>query len=488
MAVSDTPAPSMARQAASGVAWSTAEMVGTQVISLVIFTVLARWVTPREFGVISTCYAFIFSLKTLLIDNISLVTTRKKNPSDLDYSTTFWLTFGLSLLLASLLFASATTLETVMDVPDLARVTHAMAWILLFIGLSRTHEQRLARTFQYRSLVIRSLGGGLIGGAVGLPIAMAGHGLEALVAQQITTSISSLALLWIASSWRPAFALSRETVRETGHFMLTALPTSATNVLVQNTDTLLVAYAFGPIAVGYYSIAKRLRMALHTAFGTPFNSVGYSVLAEAQDDPARLKSSLDGMLSSIMVVCTPAFVGAAAISSDLILTAFGPRWVEAAPVFSDLAIAGLFGVVQIGISGLFTVKRRQIWIFYSSIVQLALSVAFFALLYATGSQRVGLPFALPAIAAMPLFGYMTARLVPFSLGDVWRIAGYPLLGGALMYATVTMLQGRLDLAPVPRLIVLCAVGAVVYSAFIAVTNPSDVRRIVSLVLHRRKPA
>lgn len=463
-------------------------MVGTQVISLVIFTVLARWVTPREFGVISTCYAFIFSLKTLLIDNISFVTTRKKNPTDLDYSTTFWLTFALSLFLSAVLFASAGTIEAVMDVPDLAHVTHAMAWILLFIGLSRTHEQRLARTFQYRSLVIRSLGGGLIGGAVGLPVAMAGHGLEALVVQQITTSVSSLVLLWLASSWRPAFGLSRETVRETWHFMLTAMPTSATNVLVQNTDTLLVAYAFGPVAVGYYSIAKRLRMALHTAFGTPFNSVGYSVLAEAQDDPARLKSSLDGMLSSIMVVCTPAFVGAAALSSDLIVTAFGPRWAEAAPVFSDLAIAGLFVVVQTGISGLFTVKRRQIWNFYASIAQLALSVVFFALVYALGSQRVGLPFALPAIAAMPLFCYLTARLVPFSLGDVWRIAGYPLLGGAVMYGALAMLRDHLALAPIPRLVVLCAVGAVVYAAFIALTKPDDIRRIVALVRHRRKAA
>jgi O-antigen/teichoic acid export membrane protein len=486
MAVSDAPAPSMARRPASGVAWSTAEMVGTQVISLVIFTVLARWVTPREFGVISTCYAFIFSLKTLLIDNISFVTTRKKNPTDLDYSTTFWLTFGLSLALAVILYVSANTLEALMDVPDLARVTRAMAWILLFIGLSRTHEQRLARTFQYRSLVIRSLGGGLIGGAVGLPVAMAGHGLEALVVQQITTSLSSLALLWLASSWRPALAVSRETVRETGRFMLTAMPTSATNVLVQNTDTLLVAYAFGPVAVGYYSIAKRLRMALHTAFGTPFNSVGYSVLAEAQDNPARLKASLDGMLSSIMLVCTPAFVGAAALSTELIVTAFGPRWVEAGPVFSDLAIAGLFVVLQTGLSGLFTVKRRQIWIFYASIVQLALSVAFFAVLYAVGSQRVGLPFALPAIASLPLFGYMASKLVPFSLRDVWRIAGYPLLGGALMYAVVTALQDRLALAPVPRLVVLCGVGAVVYAAFIAVTKPADVRRLLSLVLQRRR--
>ena len=132
----------------------------------------------------------------VVLANVTTVAMRKREISDLDFTTTFWIMLGIASVAFLILLGGAGYAERLFKAAELAPVLRAMSVIILFMGLSRTHETWMMRHFQFKSLAIRGLAGALTGGAVGLFLAVRGFGVNALVGQQIVSSIVSVTLLW----------------------------------------------------------------------------------------------------------------------------------------------------------------------------------------------------------------------------------------------------------------------------------------------------
>lgn len=479
---------SLAQRSASGAVWTILEMAGTQGISLISFAILAHFIQPRDFGLIGISYAAIFTMKSLFIDSVVFAVIRKSNATDIEYTTAFWLTLGFSACMSLSIYLSAPVAERLLHASGLASVMRAMSIILLFMGLARTHEMRLARHFQFRSLAVRALLGATLGGIAGAALAIRGDGVNALVIQQIVTSFLSLLFLWMASSWHPGLRISGNSAKEIFRFMLSIAPTSIGGAINQNADTLLVAAFFGPAATGLYGIGKRLRMALQTAAGTPINAVGLPALAEVQHDPERLRRVALRTITTIATVCLPIFIGASSIAPELVHLTFGPRWLQAAPVFSTLAFAGPFMVLQSFCDAVFTLKNRQIWSFYILLIYTGLAIGLFLLgrLFAFGN--IALPFVLPFLAAFPVAAILVSRLTGLAFAG-WRAAlGPALISSILVFFVVRLLAGGLPPSDMIRLPVLTFAGAICYLALMCLIGRSaiaDSIRIARMMINRR---
>jgi O-antigen/teichoic acid export membrane protein len=455
--------PPLAQRAASGAIWIALEMGTTQGTSLLIFAIVARFVTPSDFGLISISYLAIYTFKALVIDNVVMAVSRKQHPSDLEYTTSFWLTLTFAAIAAVVVFLSAEIAEQLMGAPHLKDVMRAMSIILLFMGLARTHEMRLIRTFQFRALALRAIVGTIVGGGVGIALAARDYGLIALVVQQVTTSALSLALLWANSSWTPSFRLSSETAFEILRFMTSTAPINITNIVSQNSDTFLVAYFLGSSSVGLYAIAKRLRLALQLVAATPINGVVFSTLAEVQEDRERLRRVSRQMIALSSFVCAPIFIGSSSIAQEIISISFGPQWTAAAPIFAVFTLGGYFATIQGFCDTVFVLKNRQIWSFCILLAQTMLSVMLFYPIAKLGQDYLALPFVIPYLITFFATAILISRVIGISLFE-WLLAIAPSLASSiLMFGAVKLTDSCVNFSSsFVQAATYSALGAMVY--------------------------
>jgi O-antigen/teichoic acid export membrane protein len=465
----------LAHRAASGAMWIALEMISTQATSLLVFAIMARFVTPSDFGLISISYLAIYTFKSLVIDTVVFAVIRKQHPSDLDYTTSFWLTVSFAVIASLGIFLSARIVEQLMNAPHLEDVMRAMSAIVLFMGLARTHEMRLTRLFQFRALAIRGILGAMLGGGIGVAFAALEYGLTALVIQQIATSAISLALLWITSRWKPSLRFSNEAAIEILLFMRTMVPTTAIGFVSQYFDTFLIAYFFGPASAGIYAVAKRLKFALQSVAVTPISGVVFSTLAEVQNDSRRLTEVAQRMIALVAFVCAPVFVGSSSIAKQVISVGFGERWAAAAPIFAVLALGGLFTALQSLCETVFTLKYRQAWTFYVLLIYMSLASLLFYLIGGWGPDYLAVPFIVPYLVILPLSAALVSRLTGLSLSG-WLGAIIPsAISSGIMFIAIGLIESTTQsLSSLSQAVIYSAFGAIVYLVTMMVLSRNTV--------------
>lgn len=453
----------LGRRAGSGAVWITIEMISVQVVSMIVFAVLAHLVGPAQFGLLSISYVLVYSTRWIVFENIATAISRKARPTELEFTTAFWMTLGASLASFAAFEALTLVADQVFRTHGLADVLRPMGLILIGMGLSRTHEVWLSRHFRFQSLALRAAVASVVGGAVGVGCAMTGLGVWALVAQQLAMSLTALACLWLATPWRPTLNFCRDTARDIVRFVRDMAGTSLLNTLNESSDNMLVAAFFGAESVGLYSTGKRLKQALHLVAAGPINGVVLPTIAEVQNEPERLKRVLITATSVIYMLACPIFFGVAAVSQDAILLFFGERWVGAAPVLMWLSVSGVFAIAMNYNNSVFVVENRQLWSLYVSGLYTALSILLFFILPALGRNAIALPFVLPYLVTFPLSMFLMIRITGIVVVDWARAAGPPVLAALTMFAavswTATLFSGP---PPLLSLTVKVGVGAVVY--------------------------
>lgn len=483
---------SLERKAVSGAAWVTAEMVGVQATSFIVFATIAHFLQPRDFGLMSICYFAVQSLEMIVLYNISTVIVRKQNVTALEYTTAFWITTGTAILMFLGLVSLASEAQILFHAPGLAPVLRSMSVIILFIGLSRTHETWLMRNFQFRSLGIRGVAGAVIGGCTGVVLAIHGWGVNALVGQQIVTSTISTALLWLVCPWRPTLNFSIPAAREVFSFMCRMLPNNVVYALTQNCDTFLIALLFGPASAGIYNVAKRVKLALQLVAGNPIYAIGLPALAQIQDDPARLRAGILRSLTLICAFCCPIFFGASAVAHEAITVVFGWNWVASIPVLQWLAMNGLAMVLLTFNDNIFVLENRPSWCLWVSLSYAVLSVVTVLVFAHLKLTSLALPFVLPYAVVLPLSVGLMARRVKISFLAVIG-AVLPGLSASILMLVVVLsaspfLAGNINSV---RLAMLCIIGIITYVAAMFIFWRPTAFVLIDLLKHfrsRKNPA
>ena len=470
---------SLGRRAGSGAVWITIEMISVQLVSIIVFAVLAHYIGPTQFGLLSVCYVMVFSMRSMAFENIATAIAQREWPTDLDFTTAFWMTLCASFLSFLALEAFSLVVDTVFRTRGLAEVLRPMGFILISMGMSRTHEMWLSRNFRFRSLALRAGVSAVAGGVVGVASAAAGMGVWALVAQQLVMSLTALACLWLATPWRPSFALSGKTAGEIVRFVRDTSAASALNTLNEASDTVMVASFFGPESVGLYSTGKRLKLALHLIAAGPINGVVLPTIAEVQSDAERLRRVLLSATSIIFILACPIFFGVAAVSRDAIMLFFGAKWEQAAPVLTLLSLSGPFAIAMNYNANVFVIKNKQIWSLYVSGLYTGLSILLFFLLSAAKMKMIALPFVLPYVATFPLSMILMMRLTGIDVGAWLRSAGPPLFAAVTMFTLVQVASPLVAAyTPILSLLIKALLGATAFIASLWLLAKDDMTTLI----------
>lgn len=451
--------PSLRHSAVQGVKWSSARILGSRLIALIVFIALARLVAPTAFGLVSLAMVFV-ALMQVFVDqgfNQAIVQRQELTPGHLD--SAFWSSLALGILFTVVGVALAGPLATLLDQPDLAPVLRGLSASIFILAISSTPEAILRRELAFRSLAIRQLIAAVAGGVIGVGAAVLGYGVWSLVFQLVVQGTVGALVLWIAVPWRPGLDVSWRCFRELFSFGSNIVAMNLLNFFNRQSDDLLIGVVLGPKALGYYSVGYRILLLLTDVMTRTIESVAFPLFSRIQDDMARLRRAYLMATQISATIATPVFLGVAALAPELINTLFGPKWDAAVPVMQVLSLIGVLHASLFFNSTVLVATGKPRTALFVTVVNAVSNVIAFAIAVQWGIVAVAAAYVIRGYLLSPLPVLMVKRVIHFTIGEYVSRFAIPLACSALMVATMLLLRGAL--APlVSDPVVVAVVGPV----------------------------
>ena len=453
----------------AAVKWAYLMNWGEQGFTAIFSFVLAYMLGPRDFGIIAMAMVYILFTHTFLEQGLVAALIQRKDLRKEHVDSVFWMDMAMSAVLMTLSIALSPWWAAANHTPQLSPIISVLSFGIPMEGLAIVQRAMLSRNMDFRSLSIRSNVSVVAGGALGMVMAVRGCGVWSLVGQRLGQDAVAVALLWKLSDWRPKFEFSLHALRDLWSFSVANLVSKIGVFMNQQAEALLIGLFFGPVAVGLYRMADKLKSLVTTAATSSLQSVSLPEFSRHQDRPAALKQSMLNCVRLSSVVSLPALAGLGAVST-LLMAMLGPKWMIAADALKVLSVAGmLMAFLAFAGSLLQAINRPHMaamMVWSNAIVSVLSLLASGLLLRHAGvhTQVVGVAVARLAsffVFFVPFFFYVITRFCGISLRELFRTV-LPSLVTAVVAAAVPyaiLASGVLSgLRPVMALAIVVIIG------------------------------
>lgn len=415
-----TPPPaSLTRRTGRGALWQIMGGSGQMVIRLGASTILARCLTPSDFGLFGMAILareFITYLGALGVGNGIIA---KKDLTEDDLSTCFWAMSCVRVLMFAASYAGAPLAGIFFHEPRLVPVLRAVSATFLVSILSTVAQPLLMRNLRFAA--ITAVGVAAIGLESSLAVTLVlttKMGYWALVLSMLVASLFTHLSLYVLAGWRVNMGFRHDSVQYFLKFGLAGLGHVATNYFYYNIDYIYIGKMFGSASVGIYEFAYRIPHLIQDKIAIPVSYVTYPAFAGVSDD-SRLAEAYIKTVKFVWLVSLPLLLGLAAVADGVIRFVWGDQWSAAVLPMRILCGAAAARCFEQSAWGIFNAKQRPELTFHLGLVRLAVAVSAVLLMghwFAVPGVAVGmlistLPSGYIAFLALKMTGAPNSRLV-----------------------------------------------------------------------------
>ncbi len=337
-------APPTRSRTRAAVAWSYVLTVGRFTTTAVVTLVMAAFLDPRAYGVMALAMVWVVFAQSLAMHGPTQAVIQREDVTDRHFDAAFWVTLAGSVVMAAIFAGAAPLWARVNGAPELVPVCWALAPSIVLNSLVVVPDAILQRNLHFKRLSQRVLVAGLLSGAAGIAVAVAGYGVWALVVQQLTQTALSAVLVWIVVPWRPRRGPIRAAIRDIRGYSLHSVSGFFANFVATRSDALLMGAYFGPVAIGLYRFATRITNTVNEVAVGGLGQISLPHLARFKADREAFAAQLGRVIHAGSLVAFPAF-GILAPSARPLLAWIGPQWADAAPSLVVLCVAGMIGSI-----------------------------------------------------------------------------------------------------------------------------------------------
>ncbi len=349
----------LANKTFSGVIWSSLERFSTQGISLILGILIARQLTPDDYGTIALLSIFFGICNTFVDSGFSRALIRKIDRTESDNSTVFYFNILIGFIASLLFFLSAPAIASFFNIPLLIPIVRILS-LTIFIGsFGAVQQALLTAKIDFKTQAKVSLTTALISGLSGLLAAYNGLGVWALVIQMVVSSVFRSALLWLFTHWYPTMPFSKSSFKELFGFGSKLLLSGLLDITYNNIFTLVIGKFFSPSALGNYSRASQYAQFPSSNLTEVIQKVTYPVLSQLQNQDDRLAASYRKLLKTSAFVIFPLMIGLAALAEPIIYVLLTSKWMGAAPYLQIICFALMWYPIHSINLNLLQVKGRS---------------------------------------------------------------------------------------------------------------------------------
>jgi PST family polysaccharide transporter len=461
---SPTDHSNVARKTTFAIIWNYASFALGKFLVFLTMIILARLLSPAQFGLVSLATLAINYLFVLKSFGLSEALIHYRDDVEEGSNTVFTLNLLIGIALTLISFAIAPLVGAFFNEPAVIPVLRVLGFSFIIQALGAVHIVRLQRDLAFNRKLTVDVGNSLVKGIVSISCALLGFGAWSLVIGQLAGAATMTILAWIVFPWLPRLSIN---LAMTGRLLRYGFPlmgSTAITVLSDNLDYLFIGRMLGNTALGIYTLAYRLPelVALNILYITA--QVLFPAYAAMQHEIKLLRKGFLATVRLVQMIMVPICMGLVVSADPLVRVAFGEQWLDAIPVVRLIALFILTRSVGYHVGDVYKAVGRPDLLVKLDMLHLVLLLP--ALWYGTRFGLVGVGWAHVLISLISAGIYLTVamRFLSISIRDIARELKPALVSGSVMTAACLIcLSMTADMLPLLRLIGLVGVGAASYA-------------------------
>lgn len=468
-------------KAISGVKWNAIGRFSTQGVNFIIGLILARLLSPSDYGVVGMVGIFFAIAQTFIDSGFGSALIRKNDCTDEDYSTAFYFNVIVGLVCCILLSVVSPFIANFFDTPILKDLIKVMS-LNMFIGsFAIVHSTKLTHSVDFKSQSIVNLLTAVLSGTMGIFMAYKGFGVWSLVFQQLIATILRVLFLYIATKWVPKREFSKDSFKYLFNFGSKILTASLLHTIYANMTTMIIGKFYSAKDLGYYSRGESLATYPSTNITGILQSVTYPVLSKIQDDDERLIQSYRKLISMTSMVIFFGMFLLAALAKPLIVTLLTDKWLDAVIYLQVFCFAYMFDHICALNLNILYVKGYSNLVLKLEVIKKAISISMIIAAVPLGVLAICIARALYTQVAIVINTYYTGKL--FDLGYVKQVRDF---SKYLVYSLIATVPSFIitysSINNVLQLVIGASIACILY--FIFLRNDHCLTELLTMITER----
>lgn len=473
-------AESVKNKAVKGVMWSAIERFSVQFVQLIIQILIARILSPDDFGIIGMIAIFIAIAQSFIDSGFSNALIRKRDRTDIDNSTVFYFNIVVGAVFYLLLYLCAPAIAKFYNTPILVPVTRIVGLGVIFNSLAVVQRANLTAKVDFKTQAKASLISVIISGGCGLFLAYKGFGVWSLVAQTLLNGGCNTIFLWIFAKWYPKWVFSWKSFREMFSFGSKLLLSGLMDTLYKNIYTIVIGKFYSAGDLGYFTKANQLASFPSSNITGILQRVTYPLLCENQGNLEVLRTRYRTFLRLSAYVVFPLMVGLAVLAEPFIETLLTDKWIAAVPLLQLLCLSMMWYPIHAINLNLLQVQGRSDLFLRLEVVKKIVGISILCITIPMGVVWMCVGKIVVTIIALIINTHYTGKLIGLGflkqMRDLLPSLVYSfLMGAAVMLITMVVDNNLL------QIIIGIAVGVVVYFVMSKITRSEEYNTLMSLV-------
>ena len=434
----------------SSLLWKLLERAGTQGVQFVIQIVLARLLCPDDYGVLAILVAFIALANVFVQSGFNTSLIQKKNADEVDFSSVFWLSLFISLILYIILFFVAPLIARFYGKDILVPVLRVYAITLFFGALNSVQNAMVSKTMQFKRFFFSSIGGYLGSGIAGIIFAYKGFGVWALVAQQLVNSILISIILWVTVKWRPKFVFSFKKLKGLFSFGWKLLCSALLDTGYRQIYNLVIGRVFTSADLGNFNRGEQFPQVIAANLDGSIQSVMLPTLSSHNDSASEVKRITRRSISTSSFVLMPCMLGMTAVAKNLVLVLLTEKWLPCVPFLqlSCLAFA-LYPIHTANLTAINAMGRSDVFL-KVEILKKIVGISFLIATVPFGLIAMAVGRVISGIIATFINAHPNKKILDYSYIEQWK----DILPSTLISLAMALIVYFVGYIPLPSIIVL----------------------------------
>lgn len=353
------PEDSLKEKTVNGVVWSAVEQFSNQGVQFFLSLVLARLLSPADYGVLGMIAVFGAICQTTAECGLGNALVRKQDRNESDKTTAFCFNVCVAILGYLVMYILAPTIALFFKMPVVCPLLRVTAFSFVFYSFGIVQQAQFTARIDFKTQMRISLSSTIFSGIIGIILAYKGFGVWALAFQAVILSFSKMLLLWIVGDWRPKEKFSRDSFKYLFGYGSKLWLNNLIDTTYNNLTTLVIGKMYTPAQLGIYSRGVQYANLPADSITSIIQRVTFPVLSKIQNDTERLKHDYRRLLKMAAYIVTPIMFLIFSVAHPLVIFTISDKWAGCIPILQIMCLSKFLIPIQYLNSNLLLIKGRS---------------------------------------------------------------------------------------------------------------------------------
>ena len=460
--------------------WRFAERCGAQAVTLIVSIVLARILTPGDFGTVSLVMVFTTIMQVFVDSGLGTALIQKKDADDLDFSSVFYFNFAVCLILYAVMFMAAPLIAGFYNDTSLILIIRVISLTIIISGVKGIQQSYVSRNMLFKRFFFATLGGTIFSAFLGIGMAYAGCGVWSIVAQQLSNTAIDTLILWVTVKWRPKKLFSWKRLKGLLSYGWKLLISSLLDTVYNNLRNLIIGKIYTSADLAYYNQGDKFPKVIVTNINASIDSVLLPSMAGEQDHRDRVKSMTRRAIKTSTYIMAPLMMGLMFCAEPVVKLLLTDKWLPCVPylrifcftyMFWPIHTANLNAIKAMGRSDLFLKLEIVKKIMGLTLLLLTMRISVMAMAYS---------LIVSGICSQVINSWPNWKLLNYNYFEQLRDI-LPSIIIALIMGIIVYFVGSLRLPTIVILLIQVLTGAAIYIGVSALLHLEEFEYLFEMV-------